>query len=89
MEACTRLLQLAAAIGGGALVFAGINGARQTIDYVAHPEYTFLSAANRVRDEVEREARGPAGHSPLLLSISGADISLMTGSRRSVTTSAR
>jgi hypothetical protein len=74
-----RLLQLAAAIGGGALVFAGVNGARQTIYYVAHPEYTFLSAANRVHDEVEREARGVAGHSPLLLSISGADISLMTG----------
>jgi hypothetical protein len=32
-----------------------------------------------VHDEVEREARGVAGHSPLLLSISGADISLMTG----------
>jgi 4-amino-4-deoxy-L-arabinose transferase-like glycosyltransferase len=74
-----RLLRLAAAIGGGALVFAGVNGARQTIYYVAHPEYTFLSAANRVHDEVEREARGVAGHSPLLLSISGSDISLMTG----------
>jgi MFS family permease len=74
-----RLLQLAAAIGGGALAFAGVNGARQTIHYVAHPEYTFLSAANRVHDEVEQEARGAAGHSPLLLSISGSDISLMTG----------
>jgi hypothetical protein len=74
-----RLLQLAAAIGGGALAFAGVNGARQTIYYVAHPEYTFLSAANRVHDEVEHEARGAAGHSPLLLSISGSDISLMTG----------
>jgi len=72
------LLRIVAAVGGGALLFAGVNGARQTIFFAAHPEYTFLSAANRVHDEVEREARA-SGHSPLLLSISGSDISLMTG----------
>ncbi len=71
------LLRIAAGVGGGALTFAAIHGARQTIAYAAHPVFTFLSAANRVHDEVEREAKG--GHPALVLSISGSDLSLMTG----------
>ena len=71
------LLRIGAAAGGGALAFAAIHGAWQTVAYAAHPEYTFLTAANRVHDEVERESK--KGHSPLVLSISGSDIALMTG----------
>ena len=70
------LARAAGLIGGAALVFAAISGARQTVEFVLHPEYTFLGAANRVRDEVNQ---GPPGHSRLLLSVSGSDISLMTG----------
>ncbi len=70
------LARAAGLVGGAALLFATVRGARQTVEFVLHPEYTFLSAANRVRDEVNQ---GPAGHSRLLLSVSGSDISLMTG----------
>jgi len=65
-----------AVIGGAALIFAAVRGGRQTVGFVRHPEYTFLSAANWVRDEVNQ---GPAGHSRLLLAVSGSDISLITG----------
>lgn len=70
-------LRVAAVGGGAALVFVAIRGARQTIHFVRHPEYTFVSAANQVRDAVEQGAG--TGHLRLVLSISGADISLMTG----------
>jgi hypothetical protein len=73
------LVRMTAALGGVALVFAIVNGARQTISFVGHPEYTFLSAANQIHDVVERESAAHPGHSRLVLSISGADLSLMTG----------
>jgi len=65
----------------GALVFAAAlllvvaTDARQTLGYVRHPEYTFASAANRIRDIVASQR----SHNPLVLSISGSDLSLMTG----------
>ncbi len=49
--------------------------ARQTLGYVRHPEYRFLNAAEGVR----RIVRAEAGHSRLVLSGSGANLSLMTG----------
>lgn len=49
--------------------------ARTTLGYVRHPEYTFQSAANRIEQIVESD---PA-HSHTVLSISGSDLSLMTG----------
>jgi hypothetical protein len=78
------LLRTMAMVGGVAVAFAAIHGGWQLIGFVRHPEYTFLSAANRVHDEVQREydeskAKDGAGHSRLVLSISGSDISLMTG----------
>jgi 4-amino-4-deoxy-L-arabinose transferase-like glycosyltransferase len=72
-------LQITAAISAAALLFAIFNGARQTIDYVLHPEYSFVSAATQLRDTIDRETAEHPGHSRLLLSISGADFSLMTG----------
>ena len=65
----------------GALVFAAAlllvvaTDARQTLGYVRHPEYTFASAANRIHDIVASQR----SHNPLVLSISGSDLSLMTG----------
>jgi 4-amino-4-deoxy-L-arabinose transferase-like glycosyltransferase len=73
------LVRLTAVVSGVALVFAVLSGARQTIYFVVHPEYTFLSAANQVRDAVDRERAAHPDHSRMLLSISGSDISLITG----------
>lgn len=75
----TWLVRLTAVVGGAALVFAVLAGAWWTISFAGHPEYTFLSAVNQVRDAVERERAAHPDHSRLVLSISGSDISLMTG----------
>jgi hypothetical protein len=46
-----------------------------TLRFVRHPEYSFRTAASRVEHIVESEP----GHSHTVLSISGSDLSLMTG----------
>ena len=56
------------------LVLAGVD-ARQTMKYVRQPEYTFARAAEKVEALVNAEK----SHSRLVLSISGSDLSLMTG----------
>lgn len=58
-----------------ALAVVAVTDARQTIRYVRHPEYTFASAADRIRQIVDSDH----SHNPLVLSISGSDLSLMTG----------
>ncbi len=75
----TRSVVRAAVVGLGsvAIAYAGVRAAVHTVHFVLHPEYTWLSAANRVHDIVQREAR--AGHPPLVLSISGSEMTLMTG----------
>ena len=73
------LLRLPAAIAVAVLVGAVFTGARQMMSFVRHPEYTFLSAANQVRGAVDRERAAHPDHSRLVLSISGSDLSLMTG----------
>jgi hypothetical protein len=52
-----------------------VSDARQTLGYVAHPEYTFADAADRIRQIVATDHT----HNSLVLSISGSDLSLMTG----------
>jgi hypothetical protein len=64
-----------ALICGAALATVAVTDVRQTMEYVLHPEYSFADAANRIRKIVDSD---PA-HSPLVLSISGSDLSLMTG----------
>ncbi len=51
------------------------SDARQTLHYVRHPEYTFTRAASQVHDIVAADHT----HNPLVLSISGSNLSLMTG----------
>lgn len=46
-----------------------------TLGYIQHPEYTFQTAANRIESIVESDPL----HSHTVLSISGSDLSLMTG----------
>ncbi len=69
----THLTGLAAAIALVGLV--AVHDARSTLRYVRAPEYTFASAAANVKKIV---AANPT-RSPLILSISGSDLSLMTG----------
>ncbi len=49
--------------------------ARQTLHYVRHPEYTFQDAA----DQIEQVVESAPAHSHTVLSISGSDLTLMTG----------
>jgi hypothetical protein len=73
------LLRATAALAGAALLFAAVDGGRQTVGFVRHPEYTWVSAAAEVRQAIERQRAADPSHSALLLSISGSDLSLMTG----------
>jgi hypothetical protein len=72
-------LRVTAAASAVALLFVLINGARQTVHYVIHPEYSFLTAVHRLHDAVQREKTMNPRHSSLVLSISGSDISLISG----------
>jgi 4-amino-4-deoxy-L-arabinose transferase-like glycosyltransferase len=58
-----------------ALAAIAVHDALQTLQYVRSPEYTFAQAADQLRQIV---ASNPQ-QSPLVLSISGSDLSLMTG----------
>jgi hypothetical protein len=49
--------------------------ANETLGYIRAPQYTFERAANELRQVVTADR----GHSDLVLSISGSDLSLMTG----------
>jgi hypothetical protein len=73
------LMRLPAFAAGVALVFVVFSGARQTIHFVRRPEYTYLDAAEQIRQAVALERAVDPEHSELVLSISGAQLSLMTG----------
>ena len=64
------------AIAGAALLSLLAFNAVQTTRFVEQPEYTFLDAARNLKDVITSDA---LGRNKLLLSISGSDISLMTG----------
>jgi len=73
--------ELAAEWSWAAIVFAALFAtvavveARQTIAYLRNPQYTFSDAAQRVKTVVD----AVPGHSHTVLSISGSDLTLMTG----------
>lgn len=83
------LLRAMAGIVAALLAFAGINAARQTLGFVLHSEYTWVNAIEQLREAIDREAaeghlvegggRTGRGHTKMVLSISGANLSLMTG----------
>jgi hypothetical protein len=52
-----------------------ISDARQTLRYVRTPDYTFTSAAAQIHRVISADPT----HNPLILSISGSELSLMTG----------
>ena len=66
---------LAEAVVAVCLLAVVVPDAKQMVGFVLHPEYTFRAAAEGVKRVVMSEPN----HSHLLLSISGSDLTLMTG----------
>jgi 4-amino-4-deoxy-L-arabinose transferase-like glycosyltransferase len=62
-----------------ALIFTVVLDARQTLSYVRAPEYTFINAADQIQQIITADQRKNPTHNPLVLSISGSNLSLMTG----------
>jgi hypothetical protein len=69
------LHHLAAGLAVAALAVIVISDAHRTLHYVRTPEYTFARAASEIHDIVAADR----SHNPLVLSISGSNLSLMTG----------
>jgi len=79
-----RAMQAMAATAALLIAFIAVRGAWQSVGFAMHPEYTFLSAVNQVHDEIERQraedrAAGRPMHPEMVLSISGAEMQLITG----------
>ena len=68
-----------AVLSAALLLAIALPDATQTLGYVRRPQYTLLNAARAVDDYIQADRRTDPTHNPLLLSISGSDISLMTG----------
>jgi hypothetical protein len=75
----TQTHTLASAALVAALLVTILLDARQTLRYVRTPEYTFAHAATQIHQIIEDDLRKDPTHNPLVLSISGSDLSLMTG----------
>jgi hypothetical protein len=71
----------AVALAAATLAVAAISipDAVATVRFVRHPEYTLLTAARDIAATIRGDLRSDPAHNPLILSISGSDISLMTG----------
>ncbi len=69
------LHHLAAGLAVVALAAVVVSDAHRTIHYVRAPEYTFARAASEIHDIVAADQT----HNHLVLSISGSNLSLMTG----------
>ena len=52
---------------------------RQTVRFVSHPDYTLVHAAQGIAAYIRQDQKSDPTHNRLLLSISGSDISLITG----------
>ncbi len=72
-----RLLAFAA--GAVLLLAIAIPDTLQMLGYIRNPEYTLVHAAQQVKDLIDEQQRDDPTHNPLILSISGSEISLMTG----------
>lgn len=58
-----------------AVLAIAVPDALQQIGFLAHPTYTYLHAAEAIAYRIRQERE----HSPLVLSVSGSDLTLMTG----------
>lgn len=70
---------VAMAVAALALAAIVLPDARETVGFIRHPQYTLVKAANGVADYIHRDQKADPTHSPLILAISGSDISLITG----------
>jgi hypothetical protein len=76
----TRDYRRIATVAAAALIgVIAVPDARMTLHFVRHPEYTLLNAARDIRNYIEADHGKNPAHSELVLSISGSDLSLMTG----------
>ncbi len=75
VAAILRQNRRAGTVAGAVVLLLAANNLRQTIGYVAHPEYTWINAARNLTAYINSHPNG----NRLLLSISGDEISLMTG----------
>lgn len=73
------VLRAVSLVSVATLLFIVSNGSRYIVQYATHPEYTFLTAVHHLRDTVQGQLTGDPHHSRLVLSISGSDISLISG----------
>jgi 4-amino-4-deoxy-L-arabinose transferase-like glycosyltransferase len=71
----TSLHRLAIASIVAVLAVLTVTDARQTLRYVRTPDYAFTTAAARIHQIISADPT----HNPLILSISGSQLSLMTG----------
>jgi hypothetical protein len=71
----TWLHRLAITSIAAVLTVLTLTDARQTLHYVRTPDYTFTSAAAQIHRIISADRT----HNPLILSISGSNLSLMTG----------
>ncbi len=62
-------------VGAAGFVTVFAMDVAQTLLYIRTPEYTYVHAA----EDLGRFVRADKAHNPLILSISGSDLSLMTG----------
>jgi hypothetical protein len=74
-QASTPFRRFATAAIVAALAILTVSDAHQTLHYVRTPDYTFTTAASQIRRIVAADHT----HDPLILSISGSNLSLMTG----------
>ena len=61
------------------LVAIAVPQALEVVHFTRHPEYTLVTAARQVHDYIMHDRASDPTHNPLVLSISGSDLSLMTG----------
>jgi hypothetical protein len=71
----TRLHRLAITSIASVLSVLTLTDARQTLHYIRTPDYSFTAAAA----QIHRIISADPSHNPLILSISGSQLSLMTG----------
>jgi hypothetical protein len=79
LPADRAVLWVTAGIATALIATVIVRDAIQTLHYVRFPDYSFVTAAAQIRDTIDRERATDPSRSPLVLSISGSDLSLMTG----------
>ena len=70
-----RFRLLRPALVGAAVLTVVLPDAIEQFGFLRHPTYTFFNAAQAIA----RRVRAEPAHSPLVLSVSGSDLTLMTG----------